>query len=154
MGKQSTNSEQKAQIVPFFQDGQYFYRKGMKAYRERDLLRAGKWIERAIKLEPDHIVMLSQLAAIYTELGKYQQSNELLTYILKNLDSELSECHYFMANNYAHLGLFHEAYKCATEYQTKEPNGEFIEETEDLLELLTIESADEEDLFSDSDLKR
>ncbi|KEZ52088.1 tetratricopeptide repeat protein [Metabacillus indicus] len=151
MGKQSTNSEQKAQIVPFFQDGQYFYRKGMKAYRERDLLRAGKWIERAIKLEPDHIVMLSQLAAIYTELGKYQQSNELLTYILKNLDSELSECHYFMANNYAHLGLFHEAYKCATEYQTKEPNGEFIEETEDLLELLTIESADEEDLFSDSD---
>jgi tetratricopeptide (TPR) repeat protein len=56
-----------------------------------------------------------------------------------------------MANNYAHLGLFHEAYKCATHYQSKEPNGEFIEETEDLLDLLTIEGADEEDPFLDSD---
>jgi tetratricopeptide (TPR) repeat protein len=151
VGKQSSNTQQKAQIVPFFQDGQYFYRKGMKAYRERDLLRASKWIQRAIQLEPNQIVMLSQLAAIYTELGKYQQSNELLTYILKNIDKDLTECHYFMANNYAHLGLFHEAYKCATHYQSKEPNGEFIEETEDLLDLLTIEGADEEDPFLDSD---
>jgi tetratricopeptide (TPR) repeat protein len=151
VGKQSSNTQQKAQIVPFFQDGQYFYRKGMKAYRERDLLRASKWIQRAIQLEPNQIVMLSQLAAIYTELGKYQQSNELLTYILNNIDKDLTECHYFMANNYAHLGLFHEAYKCATHYQSKEPNGEFIEETEDLLDLLTIEGADEEDPFLDSD---
>ncbi|WP_224768174.1 tetratricopeptide repeat protein [Metabacillus idriensis] len=151
MGKQSINRQKKAQIVPFFQDGQYFYRKGMKAYRERDLMRASKWIQRAVQLEPNHAVMLSQLASIYTELGKYQQSNELLTYILTNIDKALTECHYFMANNYAHLGLFHEAYKCAIHYKTEEPNGEFIEETEDLLDLLTIEGADEEDAYLDSD---
>ena len=49
--------------------------------------------------------MLSQLAVIYTEMGFYQQSNELLDFILKNINEKMTECYYFKANNYAHLGL-------------------------------------------------
>lgn len=60
--------------------------------------------------------MLSQLAVIYTEMGFYQQSNELLDFILTNINEKMTECYYFKANNYAHLGLFHEAYKAAETY--------------------------------------
>ncbi len=48
--------------------------------------------------------MLSQLAVIYSEMGQYQESNDLLDYIMANLEAEMPECHYFKANNFAHLG--------------------------------------------------
>jgi tetratricopeptide (TPR) repeat protein len=49
------------------------------------------------------------------------------------------ECHYFLANNYAHLGYFKDAYTHLTVYLEKDPDGDFTEEAEDLLEVLTLE---------------
>ncbi|WP_299092341.1 tetratricopeptide repeat protein [uncultured Metabacillus sp.] len=147
MGKQLSKQQQKAQVVPFLQDGQYYYHKGLKAYREQNLQKASKYLQKAIELDPKDSVKLSQLATIYTDMGKYSQSNELLSYILDEVDKDMNECHYFMANNYAHLGLFQEAYKCATEYANKEPFGEFTIENEDLIELLTMEDDDDDDPF-------
>ncbi|MGM0876731.1 MAG: tetratricopeptide repeat protein [Bacillota bacterium] len=151
MGKQLSKQRQKAQVVPFLQDGQYYYNKGLKAYREQNYQKASKYLQKAVELEPKDSSKLSQLATIYTDMGKYSQSNELLSYILDEVDKEMTECHYFMANNYAHLGLFQEAYKCATEYANKEPNGEFIEENEDLIDLLTMEDDGEEPFLKDPD---
>ena len=73
-----TSQNNHTQVVQLFQDGHYFFHKGLKAYRERNLSRASKLIQRAIVLEPENVEMLSQLAIIYTEMGHYQQSNELL----------------------------------------------------------------------------
>ncbi|MBD1381465.1 tetratricopeptide repeat protein [Metabacillus arenae] len=151
MGKQLSERQQKAQVVHLFQDGQYFYKRGLKAYRQQNLTRASKLLQRAVTLEPDNPMMLSGLAVIYTEMGQYQQSNELLTYILEQVEAEMTDCHYFIANNYAHLGLFHEAYKYATKYAEVEPNGEFAEDNADLLELLSIEGEENEDGCYDQD---
>jgi tetratricopeptide (TPR) repeat protein len=151
VGKQLSKQQQKAQVVPFLQDGQYYYNKGLKAYREQNYQKASKYLQRAVELDPKDSVKLSQLATIYTDMGLYSQSNELLLSILDEVDKEMTECHYFMANNYAHLGLFQEAYKCATEYANKEPYGEFIEENEDLIELLTMEDDGEDPFLKDPD---
>jgi Tfp pilus assembly protein PilF len=151
VGKQLSKQRKKAQVVPFLQDGQYYYNKGLKAYREQNYQKASKYLQKAVELQPKDSRMLSQLATIYTDMGKYSQSNELLSYILDEVDKELTECHYFMANNYAHLGLFQEAYKCATEYANKEPYGEFIEENEDLIDLITIEDDGDEPFLKDPD---
>ncbi|WP_170289368.1 tetratricopeptide repeat protein [Metabacillus lacus] len=150
MGKQMTERKRKAEVVPFFQDGQYFYKKGLKAYHEKNLERAGKWMQRAADLEPNDPEILSQLAMILSELGQYKESNDIYAVIIETADPEMSECHYFMANNFAHLGLFHEAYKCAMMYSDKEPDGDFLEENEDLLDLLSIEGI-EEDMGGGSD---
>lgn len=133
------NREEKTKIIPFFQDSRFFYQRGLKAYRERNLSMAVKMLQRAIDLNPKNEEALCQLAFIYTEIGEYQKSNELLTYIIEEINPNLTECHYFMANNYAHLGLFHEAYKWARLYAEEEPDGEFFEENEDLLEMLEVE---------------
>ena len=95
--------------------------------------------------------MLSQLAIIYTEMGHYQQSNELLDFILEHIDENMSECHYFKANNYANLGLFQEAYKSATAYAALEENGEFADENDDLLDLLDMSDEEDEDFPYDQD---
>ncbi|WP_226671584.1 tetratricopeptide repeat protein [Metabacillus litoralis] len=151
MGKQLSKQQKKAQVVPFLQDGQYYYNKGLKAYREQNFHKASKYLAKALELDPNDTIKLSQLATIYTDMGKYSQSNELLSQILDEVDNNMSECYYFMANNYAHLGLFQEAYKCATEYAKQEPYGEFIEENEDLIDLLTMEDDEEEPFLKDPD---
>ena len=50
-----------------------------------------------------------------------------------DMDPFMTECHYFLANNYAHLGMFKEAYRHASAYLDKEEDGEFSEDAEDLL---------------------
>jgi tetratricopeptide (TPR) repeat protein len=151
VGKRLSKKQPKAQVVPFLQDGQYYYTRGLKAYREQNYQKAIKYLQRAVELDPKDSVKLSQLATIYTDMGKYSQANELLSYILAEVDEEMTECHYFMANNFAHLGLFHEAYKCAKEYANKEPFGEFIEDNEDLIDLLTMEDDGDEPFLKDPD---
>ncbi|WP_144666166.1 tetratricopeptide repeat protein [Bacillus altitudinis] len=146
-----TSQNNHTQVVQLFQDGHYFFHKGLKAYRERNLSRASKLIQRAIVLEPENVEMLSQLAIIYTEMGHYQQSNELLDFILEHLDENMSECHYFKANNYANLGLFQEAYRCATAYAALEEDGEFADENDDLLDLLDMSDDVDEDFPYDQD---
>ena len=65
----------------------------------------------------------------------------------------MTECHYFLANNYAHLGMFKEAYRHANAYLDKDEGGEFSEDAEDLLELITFESDEtEESLFKQDGL--
>lgn len=78
MGKHTSEHKNHAQIVQLLQDGQYFFHKGLKAYKERNLKRASKLIQRAVHLEPEDSEMLSQLAVIYSEMGQYQESNDLL----------------------------------------------------------------------------
>jgi tetratricopeptide (TPR) repeat protein len=144
MGKHSNIKENTAQIVPFIRTGEYYFKKGLKAYRRRDIFKAKKYLQRANHLEPYNTKMICQLAIVLTELGEYQQSNQLLSSIIEELNPDMNECYYFMANNYAHLGLFHEAQKYANLYMDIEPDGEFIDETEELLDLLSIEVEDGE----------
>ncbi|MBP1081298.1 tetratricopeptide repeat protein [Bacillus capparidis] len=152
MGKFMLEHQNKPKVIELLQDGHYFYHKGLKAYRERNLTRASKLLQRAIVLEPENASMLYQLAVIYTEMGHYQQSNELLSYILNHLKDDMAECHFFMANNYAYLGLFHEAYKSATKYSAAEPDGDLCEENESLLELLEMSDEDLSDPHNQDDL--
>lgn len=142
MGKHLNIKESIAQVVPFIQTGEYFFKKGLKAYRRRDVFKAKKYLQRAHHLEPYNTNTICQLATIMTELGEYQQSNQLLTSIIQDLDPHMNECFYFIANNYAHLGLFQEAQKYANLYLEADSDGPFADETEELLDLLSIEVED------------
>ncbi|MGD6778694.1 tetratricopeptide repeat protein [Sutcliffiella horikoshii] len=150
MGK-NPNVKQVAKIIPFAQNGDYFFQKGIRAYRKRDLYKARKWLQRAEAMKPSDASIMCQLAIVLTELGDYQRSNELLEDIIEDLAPDMHDCHYFLANNYAYLGLFQEARKHAEEYLTMEPDGEFVEDTEDLIDLLEIEADEAEDYVDGQD---
>ncbi|MED4016551.1 tetratricopeptide repeat protein [Sutcliffiella cohnii] len=143
MGKYS-NVKKEAKIIPFAQNGDFYFEKGIHAYRKRDLYKARKWLQRATHMKPSDANVISQYAIVLMELGDYQHSNEYFEQILDELEPTMYDCHYFLANNYAFIGLFQEAKKHVEEYLTYEPNGEFVEEAEDLLELLEID-VDEDD---------
>ena len=129
-----------AKIFSFHPTGEYYFTRGLKAYHGRDLYKAKKYLERALELEPAEPMIACQLAITCTEIGDYSYSNNLLENIIDVLDPYMTECHYFLANNYAHLGMFKEAYLHANKYLDREEDGEFSEDAEDLLDLITSES--------------
>ncbi|WP_102344909.1 tetratricopeptide repeat protein [Bacillus sp. Marseille-P3661] len=143
MGRQQQKAENLiGQIVPFAQNGEYFFKKGLKYYRRRELYKAKKYFQRAIQYDPNEPIFLCQQAAVLAELSEFEESNTILKRIIDKLDSEMYECYYFLANNYAYLGLFQEAKKYANQYLKFAPDGEFYEDTEDLIDLLSIESSE------------
>jgi tetratricopeptide (TPR) repeat protein len=56
-----------------------------------------------------------------------------------------------LANNYAHLGFFKDAYHHAKQYLQLDPDGDFSDDTEELLEVLSFESDELEDEFYSQD---
>lgn len=140
-------------LLSFSPTGEYYFTKGIKAYQQRDYYKAMKYLQRALQLEPGEPMIACQLAIILSEVGQYNESNALLHTILEEWDEEMVECHYFLANNYAHLGLFKDAHHHAEIYMKLEGDGEFAEDAEDLLDLITLEAEDlGEDMYEHDDL--
>lgn len=152
MAKDSKARKPLGKLLSFTPTGEYFFTKGLKAYHRRDFHKAKKNLIRAFQLEPTEPMIACQLAIVQTELGEYTESNTLLQQILEELDRDMVECYYFLANNYAYLGLFREAYRNITIYLEQEPEGEFADDAEDLLEVITVESDEFGNALDDDDL--
>ncbi|TWD97526.1 tetratricopeptide repeat protein [Neobacillus bataviensis] len=153
MVKEAKARIQKGKLLSFVPTGEYYFKKGVKAFHRRDFIKAKKYLGRAIQLEPGEPMITCQLAIVSTELGEYEHSNRLLHQILEELDPEMAECHYFLANNYAHMGFFKDAYHHSKLYLQLDPDGDFSEDTEDLLEVLTLEAEEfEDELYEQDDL--
>ncbi|RSL30760.1 tetratricopeptide repeat protein [Salibacterium salarium] len=131
------------QVIPFIQNGEYFFKRGVHAYQKKELQRAVKYLRRAIELNPDQGVFQCQLAAIYSDMGEYNQSIDMLLYVLNELDETMYECYFFLANNYAYQGLFDKAAETAHSYLHFDPEGDFAQDTRDLLEMLEMDQEEE-----------
>lgn len=127
-------------VIPFHPDGEYYFQKGITAYQKGDLERACKYVDRAIAFDPEETEYLCQQAAILAELEEYEMSIDILRNVVNDLDEHLTECYFFMANNYSYLGRFDEALREVRTYISLEPEGSFIQEARELHKLLNAES--------------
>lgn len=153
MSKDSKARQKMGTIVPFTLTSEYYFSKGLKSYQKQEYRKAKRYLERAQMLEPDEPMISFQLAIVCTEAGEFKESNQIFLKILEESDGNMTECHYFLANNYAHLGLFREAYQHATAYLEYDEDGVFFEDTEDLLDLLRLEDGEiEEELYEHDEL--
>ncbi|WP_379970452.1 tetratricopeptide repeat protein [Ectobacillus sp. sgz5001026] len=148
MGTKQQVEKEKGQVIALQQSAQFLYEKGMKAYRRHNLQEAIKYLKRAAHTEKKPVI-LCQLASALSEAGQYHESNQFLNNVLR-MDSSMTECYYFLANNYAFLGLFQQAKKYAERYLDEEDEGEFSDEILDLLDIIADEE-DEGDEFEDED---
>ncbi|MFE1243159.1 tetratricopeptide repeat protein [Fictibacillus sp. NPDC058756] len=139
MYKRKRASEAGGRVLPFIQDGDYFFEKGIKAYNRRDLYTAKKMFERAVTFQPEEPSFLCQLASTLAEIGEYEESNRHLLNVIES-GSDMSECHFFLANNFAHLGMYSDAEEHALLYIQYDPDGEFVDDTQELLDLISLET--------------
>lgn len=151
MVKNSKAKYEKTKIFPFVPTGEYYFNKGLKAYDRFDLNKAKKYLKRALELEPLEPMIACQLALVLTESGDYTESNKLLQSVLNELDPRMTECHYFLANNFAHLGLFSEAARHAQLYLDLDKTGEFSEDAEELLEVIGTEDIENMELYEEQE---
>ncbi|MFD3446515.1 tetratricopeptide repeat protein [Microbacteriaceae bacterium 4G12] len=149
MGKNQKKKEAKGQVITFHQSAEFFYERGMKAYRRNDLQVAIKYLRRAAHTEQPFI--LCQLASALSEAGEYYESNQILTSVIRK-DPSMKDCYYFMANNYAYLGLFQQAKKYAERYLEVAEDEEFVEETLDLLDIIADEGEESDELVDEDEL--
>ncbi|MDM5157224.1 tetratricopeptide repeat protein [Bacillus sp. DX1.1] len=148
MGKNQRIYKGSGQVISFNQLADFFYKKGMKSYRNHKLQDAIKYFRRAAQSEKEPFI-LCQLATVLSEAGEYQESNQIFLKLIRS-GADIEQCYYFVANNYAYLGLFQQAKKYADQYLEVATEKEFVEETLELLEIMDEEAFDEEE-FEDED---
>lgn len=147
------NKQIKDNVIPFIPEGDFYFSKGVQAFQQRKFDIALKWLKKATEAEPKEALYPCQMSIIYTEIGAYHAANQILTDVIAKQGDDYVECYYLIANNYAHLGLLQDAQKYAIMYLEKAPDGEFKEETEQLLTVLELNEEDNEDeaWFSDDE---
>ncbi|MBP1947930.1 tetratricopeptide repeat protein [Virgibacillus litoralis] len=132
-------------VIPFIPDGEFYFTKGVEAFQKRKFNSSIKWLVKAVEMTPKDNLYKCQLSIIYTEVGSYHEANQLLTKVLQSSDGQYTDCYYLLANNYAHLGLLNDAKKYAKSYLDKEPDGDFSDEAEQLLELIDFDEDENND---------
>lgn len=126
-------------VIPFIPEGDFYFSKGIEAFRKKKYNIAIKWLQKAIEASPHDALYKCQMSIIYTETGEYKKASELLKVVLDTPGEEYTDCYYLLANNYAHLGSLHDAKYYAESYLEKDPDGDFKEEADWLLEVIDTE---------------
>ncbi|MFC0525497.1 tetratricopeptide repeat protein [Pontibacillus salicampi] len=138
-------------VIPFTPEGDFYFSQGVRAFQRREFEKAIKWLTRAIEFSPKQPLYQCQLSVVHTETGNYHSANQVLMNVLAEFGHEYVDCYYLIANNYAHLGLFHDAKKYARDYLQKAPEGDFKDEAQELLNMVDIEDEDEEEFWEEED---
>ncbi|WP_208920915.1 tetratricopeptide repeat protein [Paenibacillus uliginis] len=117
----------------------FFFDRAVKSLDRYQYDKALKYFRKAVEYEPDNPVNHCNMAGILSETGDYEGSNDVLQHILDKVDSSMTECYFYMANNYANMELFEEAEKALVTYLEEDSSGQFMDEAEELMELLHYE---------------
>ncbi|MCG7408831.1 tetratricopeptide repeat protein [Paenibacillus sp. ACRRX] len=126
-------------IIAFPVDAAAYADRAMKALERLHYDKALKYFRRAADSEPANPVHQCNLAGALAETGQFEQSNRILEHVIEQLDPDMTECYYYMANNWAYLDNFNTAEVLLERYLTLEPYGMYAEEAEEMLEMLRFE---------------
>ncbi|ENH96007.1 hypothetical protein J416_13054 [Gracilibacillus halophilus YIM-C55.5] len=142
MSKQESHDQK---LIPFIPEGDFYFSKGVEAYRKKKFDISLKWFGKAIEAKPNNPLYQCQMSIVYTEIGSYHLANQLLEDVLASHGEEYVDCYYLLANNCAHLGLLQDAKAYAQTYVEEAPDGDFSEEANSLLTVLSIDEEEEQE---------
>jgi len=139
-----------ANLIPFVPEADFYYAKGIEFFNKRKIESALKWMKKALEKKPNEPLIKCQLAVVYMELHAYHESLRLLLEVLES-HPNYEDCHYLLANNYAHLGLLEDAKEYAEKYLTVAPDGDYSIEAKRLLEITDLDDDDDDFQLADED---
>ncbi|MDF2722168.1 MAG: tetratricopeptide repeat protein [Paenibacillus sp.] len=130
---------QKRNVITVQMDATFFFERAVHSLDKNRYDKALKYFRRAIEFEPDNPVNHCNLAGVLSETGSYEESNRILQQIVEQIDPSMTECYFYMANNYANMENYEAAEEALVYYLEHDPNGHFLEESEEMMELLGYE---------------
>ncbi|WP_248929520.1 tetratricopeptide repeat protein [Paenibacillus hamazuiensis] len=129
----------KPKVISLGMDATFFFERAVQSLDRFHYDKALKYFRRAAEYEPENPVNHCNLAGLLSEMGNYEESNRILQHVLDVIDPTMTECYFYMANNYANMENYESAEKSIVHYLENDPNGQFLEESEEMLELLSYE---------------
>ncbi|AWB42914.1 DDE transposase family protein [Paenibacillus sp. CAA11] len=126
-------------VVPLRRDAGFFFEKAVSSLDRYQYDKALKYFRKAVEYEPDNPVNHCNMAGILSEMGNYEASNEVLLSVLKDVDPNMTECYFYLANNYANMEQFEAAEEALITYLEEDPSGQFLSEAEEMMDLLHYE---------------
>lgn len=138
-GKKSIAVNEQTKVIPIQWDATFFFERAVRSLDRFHYDKALKYFRRAVEYEPDNPVNHCNMAGILSELGNYRESNEILAWIIDELDPSMTECHFYMANNYANMERYEEAEVSLIHYLQEDEDGQYLDEAEEMMDLLHYE---------------
>ncbi|EPZ42979.1 tetratricopeptide repeat protein [Alicyclobacillus acidoterrestris] len=135
--KSSSNGSSNVIAMNF--DAAYFFERGVRFLQRNDLNKALKAFRKTVEYEPNNPINYCNLAGVYSEMGDFEASNQLLEHVLCDLDPNMTECQFYLANNYANMGKYDAAEEYVLRYLDADPNGEYADDAEEMLGVLLDE---------------
>lgn len=126
-------------VVSLRLDAKFYFERAIQSLERHRYDKALKYFRFSIEKEPENPVNYCNLAGLLSELGRFEESNRVLETVLSEIDPEFHECLFYMANNDAYMGYFELAENRLLEYMERQPHGEYVEEAEEMLYLLSYE---------------
>ncbi|GAA4864429.1 hypothetical protein GCM10023310_49880 [Paenibacillus vulneris] len=137
--KKRANPSQHEKVIPMKMDATFFFERAVQSLDRYHYDKALKYFRRAADYEPENPVNHCNLAGLLSEMGNYEESNRILQHVLDHIDPSMTECYFYMANNYANMENYESAEKAIIHYLENDPTGQFLEESEEMIELLSYE---------------
>lgn len=137
--KNTVAKAKKKKVIPLPMDATFFFERAVESLDRLHYEKALKYFGRAVEFEPDNAVNHCNMAGILSEMGQYDDSNEILEKVIEHVEPDMTECFFYMANNYTNMEKFEQAEKALIQYLEKDEDGHFLEEAEEMLEMLKYE---------------
>jgi tetratricopeptide (TPR) repeat protein len=142
MAKQQYAPKKKSKIVPIHMDADFYYERAMRYLDKLNFQKALRYLRKAVEFEPNNPEYYCSMAGVLAELGKYEDSNRILWYVLEDVDPSLDECYFYLASNYANMMEFELAEQYILRYLQNVPDSIYSEEAEDLLDYVEFHLRD------------
>ena len=137
--KQRASKTLQPKVISLHLDAAFFFERAVQSLDRFRYDKALKYFRRTVEYEQDNPVNHCNLAGVLSEMGNYEESNRILQQVLDHVDPAMTECYYYMANNYANMGHYEQAEEALIRYLESDPNGQFLDEAEDMMEFLSYE---------------
>jgi len=137
--KQAAASSGSTKIIPIKLDATFFFERAVRSLDRYHYDKALKYFRRAVEYEPDNPVNHCNMAGILSEMGNYEESNNILRWVVDELDPTMTECHFYMANNFANMEMYEAAEDALVQYLEEDAEGQFLDEAEEMMDLLHYE---------------
>ncbi|MNI20441.1 tetratricopeptide repeat protein [compost metagenome] len=137
--KKRISKAPKPKVISINMDAAFFFERAVQSLDRFHYEKALKYFRRAVEYEQDNPVNHCNLAGVLSEMGNYEESNRILQQILDDIDPTMTECYFYMANNYVNMDSYELAETSIIHYLENDAVGQFIEESEEMMELLAYE---------------
>ncbi|MFC5700678.1 tetratricopeptide repeat protein [Cohnella faecalis] len=132
-------SSRRSKVIPMRLDATFFFERAVQSLDRYHYDKALKYFRRAVEYEPENPVNHCNMAGILSEMGRYEESNVILRSVIDQIDPAMTECYYYLANNYANMEQYEAAEEALVHYLEHDEEGQFLDEADELLDLLGYE---------------